>query len=124
MRLSEKLVRDGYEGIIDPSRLRIASERDFLTFLRQKFVEELIEARKAKTREEKLEEVADLREVYLALAEIGDEMREYDLTYFLIRGISRLYDEEIEAVRAAKFAKLGGFSKRLILRLTDERAGK
>lgn len=93
-----KLVRDKIPEIIraDGKRLksRILNDEEHLEALLKKFEEELAELREARN----AEELADLHEVLLALADA--------------LGISH---EELEKVRQDKAAKRGGFQQKIFL---------
>ena len=94
-----KLVRDRIPEIIRSTGktciTEILSGEDYLHMLDVKLNEELAEYHK----DQNLEELADLLEVIRAAA------------------VARGYTvEELEAVRAAKAAKRGGFEKRILLK--------
>ena len=93
-----KLVRDLIPDIIEESgktcRVRVLSEDEYLEMLDRKLDEELREYHK----DESIEELADIYELIRAAA--------------IARGYTL---EELEAVRAAKAEKRGGFDKRIFL---------
>lgn len=93
-----KLVRDKIPEIIraDGKKLksRILNDEEHLEALLKKVEEELAELREARN----VEELADLHEVLLGLADA--------------LGISR---EELERVRTEKAAKRGGFQQKIFL---------
>ena len=93
-----KLVRDRIPEIIEASgeccKTRILSDEAYLKMLDAKLDEELTEYHKDQT----IEELADLLEVIRAAA----TARGYTL-------------EELEAVRAEKAEKRGGFEKKILL---------
>jgi predicted house-cleaning noncanonical NTP pyrophosphatase (MazG superfamily) len=100
MKIFRKLVRDRIPEIIEKDGknavTRVLDEREFLTALENKLLEEVQELRVDSA--DKKEEIADIYEVLDAF--IG------------ARGFSR---EEIAALQLKKRAKRGGFSKRLFL---------
>jgi predicted house-cleaning noncanonical NTP pyrophosphatase (MazG superfamily) len=97
-RIYNKLVRDKIPEIIraDGKRLksRVLNDEEHLEALLKKVEEELAELREAKN----AEELADLHEVLLALADA--------------LGISH---DELEKVRADKAIKRGGFQQKIFL---------
>ena len=98
-----KLVRDRIPAIIEATgatcETEILSDADYLTLLDRKLEEELAEYRQDRN----VEELADLMEVVYACA--------------AARGYSR---EELEAVRAEKAAKRGGFAEKILLKTVTE----
>lgn len=98
-----KLVRDRIPEIIEGNgatcKTEILSPEDYLTMLDAKLDEELAEYHK----DQNLEELADLLEVIYAAA----RARGYTV-------------EELEALRAEKAAKRGGFDRRILLLETAE----
>ncbi len=115
----EKLVRDGYVKIIPSRQLWLAGPEEYQYLLKQKFAEEYWEAKNAATREQKLEELADMTEVLLTLQGKfpGDDWRSQGRLLYLLRGLFQIEEEEVEKAREEKFARLGGFGKGLVLRL-------
>ncbi len=101
-----KLVRDRIPAIIEESggtcRTRILTEEEYLPMLDAKLDEELAEYHQ----DQNIEELADLLEIIYAAAEA--------------RGCSR---EALEAVRAEKTARRGGFAERILLIETEDRGG-
>jgi predicted house-cleaning noncanonical NTP pyrophosphatase (MazG superfamily) len=97
-KVYNKLVRDKIPEIIqaDGKKLksRILNDEEHLEALLKKFEEELAELREARN----IEELADVHEVLLALADA--------------LGISH---SELEKVRADKAAKRGGFQQKIFL---------
>ena len=93
-----KLIRDRIPEIITASGktcvTEVLSDEDYLRYADAKLDEELAEYHK----DQNIEELADLLEVIRAAA--------------AARGYSV---EELERVRAEKYAKRGGFEKRLLL---------
>lgn len=100
-----KLVRDGIPGIIAADGMhaisRILSDPEYELALIDKLAEEQRELALADTTEAMLEELADVQEVVNALAD-----------YLASRA-------ELERVRLEKYAKRGGFEKRIFLERTD-----
>ncbi len=98
-----KLVRDRIPEIIEASgghcKTEILSDDAYLTMLDAKLDEELAEYH----RDQNIEELADLLEVIRAAA--------------LARGYT---PEELEAVRAEKAVRRGGFEKKILLIETTE----
>lgn len=104
IKVYNKLVRDRIPEIIERSgnecKTRVLTDAEYIKMLDEKLGEELIEYRK----DQNIEELADLMEVIFALA--------VALGYTL---------EELEAVRAEKAEKRGGFEKKLLLIETVEK---
>lgn len=100
--IHNKLVRDRIPEIIEASGRRceweVLSEEEYLTRLDEKLQEELAEYLADKS----LEELADLLEVLMAVAEARGSMA------------------EVEAIRVAKKAERGGFEKCILLKSTDD----
>ncbi len=98
-----KLVRDHIPAIIEASgascETEILSDTDYLRLLDQKLSEELAEYHA----DHNPEELADLLEVIYACA--------------AARGVTRA---ELEALRAEKAAKRGGFEKKILLKTVTE----
>ena len=98
-----KLVRDNIPAIIEAKgavcETEILSDADYLAMLDRKLDEELAEYH----RDQSLEELADLMEVIYACA--------------AARGYSK---EELEAVRAEKAEKRGGFARKILLKTVTE----
>jgi len=96
----DKLIRDKLPAIMGGQGLAVFDRRlddaEFDALLRDKLVEEALEARAATTRAELIDELADLSEVMRALARIND-----------------VTEQEIEARRVAKRAERGGFDERV-----------
>lgn len=97
-----KLVRDRIPEIIEASgqacEWRTLSDEEYLACLDEKLNEELEEYQEDKS----MEELADLLEVLMAVAE------------------ARASFAEVEAIRRAKAEKRGGFAKRIFLCTTEE----
>lgn len=104
IKVYNKLVRDRIPEIIERSgnecKTRVLTDAEYIKMLDEKLGEELIEYRK----DQNIEELADLMEVIFALA--------------VARGYTL---EELEAVRAEKAEKRGGFEKKLLLIETVEK---
>ena len=101
--IHEKLVRDRIPEIIENAgkrcRIRILEEEEYLAALDAKLLEELAEYQADKS----MEELADLLEVMMAIAEA--------------RGHSFA---EVEAIRREKAEKRGGFRQRIWLEAVEE----
>ncbi len=98
-----KLVRDNIPAIIasdgrDPKFRVAAEDHEFLTFILKKVVEEAVEVQNHENPDELVKELADLKELTLALMKLTD-----------------ITEEQIEAIRVAKAEKNGAFNKRYIL---------
>ena len=104
-KIYNKLVRDLIPDIIKDSgnecRTRILSDKEYLKMLDAKLDEELAEYH----RDQNVEELADLLELIQAAA--------------IARGYTL---EELEAVRAEKAQKRGGFEKKIFLIDVTEKA--
>ena len=98
-----KLVRDNIPAIIEATgavcETEVLSDADYLRALDQKLSEELAEYHK----DQSIEELADLMEVIYACAKA--------------RGYTAA---ELEAVRAGKADKRGGFDGKILLRTVTE----
>ena len=96
----DKLIRDKLPAIMEAQGLTVFARRlddaEFLQRLKDKLVEESLEARTAAARAELIDELADVREVMRALAEAS--------------GVS---EDEIETRRQAKRDERGGFDARI-----------
>lgn len=99
--MTEKLVRDKIPDIIratgEEPVIRSVRGAALCRFLREKLVEEAAEVLTAFSTESVTEELADLREVELAV------MREYGIT-----------EEQVDAVRKTKAANRGVFNEGFI----------
>lgn len=97
-----KLVRDKIPEIIkDSGRLpvtHIAAGQEYKQALMQKLVEEVQEVGKANTREELIEEIADVLEVLATIMQL-----------------EKLNGAEVTAAQKKKREERGGFSGRIIL---------
>ncbi|WP_064094130.1 nucleoside triphosphate pyrophosphohydrolase [Rossellomorea aquimaris] len=98
----KKLVRDRIPEIIESSgkklSTRILSDEEYITELKNKSFEELEEYRDAETREEALEELADLMEI------VHEFAKSLGTTF-----------EEVEEIRRKKAEKRGGFEEKIFL---------
>jgi predicted house-cleaning noncanonical NTP pyrophosphatase (MazG superfamily) len=96
----DKLIRDKLPAMMEGQGLTVFARRlddaEFVQRLKAKLIEEATEASAAGARAELIDELADVREVMLALAEI-----------------SGIGEDEIEARRIAKRAERGGFDERI-----------
>jgi predicted house-cleaning noncanonical NTP pyrophosphatase (MazG superfamily) len=98
----EKLIRDNIADFVFKNRnevldTRLASEEEYFNFIKQKVVEEANEILNTSTKEELIEEVADLLEVLKSLCEKNNIV------------------EEVFTKRNYKFLERGGFDKGVIL---------
>lgn len=102
MPIYNKLVRDRIPEIIEATgktfTTRILSEQEYLIELKKKSFEELEEYHDAETREEAIEELADLLEIVHAFAKSHNSSL-----------------DEIEAIRFEKADKRGAFNKKIFL---------
>ena len=96
----DKLIRDGLPAMMRAQGLTVFARRledaEFIVRLKDKLVEEAIEAKTAATRAELIDELADVREVMAALA-----------------AASGITEAEVETRRLAKHAERGGFDARV-----------
>lgn len=96
----DKLIRDKLPAMMQAQGLAVFTrhleDTEYVVRLKDKLVEEAREAQAATARSELIDELADLREVMLALA-----------------AISGVTDDEIEGRRQAKHAERGGFAQRV-----------
>lgn len=102
MPLYNKLVRDRIPEIIEKSdkkcNVRLLNEDEYIIEINKKMHEELAEYEATKSKEDALEELADLLELIHAATS-------YHGASF----------EELEKVRSEKAGKRGGFEKRIFL---------
>jgi predicted house-cleaning noncanonical NTP pyrophosphatase (MazG superfamily) len=103
IREYHKLVRDKFTDVLEAKGVKYktheAEHDEFETELLEKLREEVLEFKNAKS----MDELADLLEVVDAVINLYSWSR-----------------EDIEAVKAAKLAERGGFTKRIILETTEE----
>ena len=102
MPVHNKLVRDRIPQIIEATgkkyTTRVLNDKEYIDELKKKSFEELQEYVETDTKEDAIEELADVLEIMHALAEYhGSSM------------------EEIEEVRRSKAAKRGGFKEKIYL---------
>ena len=102
MSVHNKLVRDRIPEIIQATgkkyTTRVLNDKEYIDELKKKSFEELQEYVETDTKEDAIEELADVLEIMHALAEYhGSSM------------------EEIEEVRRSKAAKRGGFKEKIYL---------
>ena len=104
MKLYNKLVRDKIPEIIEADgkecKTRILSNEEYIAALEEKLKEEVAEYQTDKN----LEEMADVLEVLQAIC--------------MARGYSLA---ELEAVRAKKVEKRGGFKEKILLEYVEEK---
>jgi predicted house-cleaning noncanonical NTP pyrophosphatase (MazG superfamily) len=97
-----KLIRDNIPAIITSQGrkpvIRVLSEGEFTTALYDKLNEEVKELIETKTREEKINELADLQELMKTIA-----------------SHEHISEKEIEVKRLAKKKSNGGFETRILL---------
>ncbi|MHA7136599.1 nucleoside triphosphate pyrophosphohydrolase [Rossellomorea arthrocnemi] len=102
-----KLVRDRIPEIIEATgktfTTRILSEEEYLIELKKKSFEELEEFHDAETREDAIEELADLMEIVLEFAKFHNTSL-----------------DEIEAIRREKAEKRGSFDKKIFLKDVED----
>jgi predicted house-cleaning noncanonical NTP pyrophosphatase (MazG superfamily) len=102
MKVYKKLVRDNIPAIIERSGkvayTRILEEEEFKAELDKKLVEEVNEYAAAETKEERLEELADILEVIQAIA-----------------GTQNAAMEDIECVKQQKAEMNGAFENKIFL---------
>ena len=98
MKIYNKLVRDNIEEIMISKGAkpvtRILSDEEYLTELNKKLLEEVNEYLES----EDIEELADIKEVFLAILEA-----------------KQISNETLEEIRLNKVKKRGAFKKRLFL---------
>lgn len=107
-KIYSKLVRDKIPEIIknkgNPFKISVLSDEDYRRALKLKMEEETKELIDAKTREDILNELADIQE--------------------LVRSIAKNHDisaEMIENARQEKINERGGFEQRFLLEFVDEK---
>ncbi|WP_113928085.1 nucleoside triphosphate pyrophosphohydrolase [Bacillus sp. P14.5] len=107
MPVYNKLVRDRIPEIIESNgkrfSTRILSEEEYITELKNKSFEELEEYRDAATREDALEELADLMEIVHSFAKFHGATL-----------------EELEEIRHKKAEKRGAFDEKIYLIEVEE----
>ncbi|MGM0852607.1 MAG: nucleoside triphosphate pyrophosphohydrolase [Bacillota bacterium] len=102
-----KLVRDRIPEIIEATgktfTTRILSDEEYLIELKKKSFEELEEFHDAETREDAIEELADLMEIVLEFAKFHNTSL-----------------DEIEAIRRETAEKRGSFDKKIFLKDVED----
>lgn len=102
-----KLVRDRIPEIIEREGKRLSTkildEDEYVSHLDEKLKEELAEYLKCEETKDQIEELADMLEVILALAEA--------------KGVT---PQELEAVRRQKADKRGAFNERILLEWVED----
>ena len=93
--LVQKLIRDHLDTEGRFNGLRVLDEDEYIQALKQKLIEEATEARDADTREDLIDELADL----------------HDILHYL-QATTKISLDEITAARDKKYKKRGGFEKR------------
>ena len=106
-KIYKKLIRDKIPEIIKAKngmpRISVLSKTDFKKALKSKMAEETKELLKAKSKSDVLNELSDIQELIMAIAE------NYKISM-----------NEIEKYRKRKLQKRGGFRKKLFLEYVDE----
>ncbi len=106
-KIYNKLIRDKIPEIIKSKghspKVSVLKESDYREALKVKMAEEAKELVEAETREEVLNELSDIQELILAIAQ------NYDLAV-----------GEVEKKREEKLQERGGFKKKLLLEYVDE----
>lgn len=74
--MREKLIRDKLVSEIDPSRIRTATDDEYQALLRHKLLEEADEVFKTQSKDELVEEIADVLTVLKALCESNNIVNE------------------------------------------------
>ncbi|WP_110926719.1 nucleoside triphosphate pyrophosphohydrolase [Bacillus massiliglaciei] len=102
MPIHNKLVRDRIPEIIERTgkkfTTRVLDDQEYIQELKKKSFEELQEYMETETKEDAMEELADVLEIIHALAEYhGSSM------------------DEVEKIRQEKAAKRGGFKEKIYL---------
>lgn len=102
MREFNKLVRDNIKDIIENkgevTYTKVLDDEEYKKELNEKLLEEASEVINSKTKEELIEELADLSEVILAISKAND-----------------IIYEDIEKERIKKKELKGGFDKKIFL---------
>ncbi|MGF3104544.1 nucleoside triphosphate pyrophosphohydrolase [Rossellomorea sp. DUT-2] len=102
-----KLVRDRIPEIIEATgktfTTRILSDEEYLIEVKKKSFEELEEFHDSETREDAIEELADLMEIVLEFAKLHNTSL-----------------DEIEAIRREKAEKRGSFDKKIFLKDVED----
>ena len=117
MGKKEKLVRDGYVGLIEPSRLRIASEEEMSKLLREKYWEEFWEVQNARSDTEFLTELGDLAQVIMELEARHADSWWHHWLFNVITRTHGVLNSSIDYYRHSKLGECGGFSQGLVFQL-------
>ena len=107
-----KLVRDKSveilkkRGCVKIEHYALDDNEDFLAALAEKIVEELEEVFDSESREEMIEELADIEEVLVAFKELVE-----------------ISQAEVDAIRKKKREEKGGYSERVFIEYVDAKVG-
>lgn len=105
-KIYNKLVRDNIIDIIlednEVPNYRILNDNDFIIALKEKFIEESEEIVEAKTKDDVINELADILELVDSLSE------QYNIS-----------EEELKNKKEDKKIKRGGFNKKIFLEYSD-----
>lgn len=93
-----KLVRDKIPEIAKDREFIKLSEEGYTKYLKEKLIEEATEYNKAISKESRIEELADVLEVFYAI--LDNE---------------KIYLDELEEIRLKKLDECGGFEKKIAL---------
>jgi predicted house-cleaning noncanonical NTP pyrophosphatase (MazG superfamily) len=93
-----KLVRDKIPEITTDREFIKLSEEGYTRYLNEKLIEEATEYNKAISKESRIEELADVLEVFYAI--LDNE---------------KIYLDELEEIRLKKLGERGGFEKKIAL---------
>lgn len=108
IKVYNKLVRDNIPDIIksngEKPNIRILNEEDYKCELEKKLYEEYLEVCNAKTACEKIEELADMLEIIISIANVEGKSL-----------------DDVVSVAKTKRLKRGGFEKRIFLESVDEK---
>jgi len=107
MKTYYKLIRDNIPTIIEKDNktcvVTVLNDDDFLIELKKKLIEESTEVSKAETRQDLINELADIQEIV-------DKLKE----------VYQIEQDEISLIQKAKAAKNGKFDKKLFLVSVEE----
>lgn len=107
-----KLVRDKSvellkkRGCVNVEHYTLDDNEDFLSALAEKMVEELEEVFDSESREEMIEELADIEEVLAAFKDLVE-----------------ISQAEVDVIRKKKKAEKGGYSERIFIEYIDAKIG-
>lgn len=93
-----KLVRDKIPEITTDRGFIKLSEEEYTKYLKEKLIEEATEYNKAISKESRIEELADVLEVFYAI--LDNE---------------KIYLDDLEEIRLKKLCERGGFEKKIAL---------